>query len=184
MSVRSNDSWFVAQLKPHGLTMATVNLKRQGLRAFTPKMRHTIRKGQRFVETETPVFPGYTFVQTHNIAAHHRQINNTRGVTRLVAPSAGTAPAVPTAFIDALLAQCDGQDIFHPTDDLPTGSRVEVVSGPFAQLIGEIQTLEPDGRIRVMLDVLGQNTKVTLDRAAVRHSSRISTTLPKLETLP
>ena len=170
MCSKSNDSWFVAQLKPHGLKTATVNLKRQGLRPFAPKMRCTKRNAQRIIETETPVFPGYIFIQSHNMNAHHLRVNNTRGISRLIAMSSGRPSVLSTSFVEALLERCNDQDVLEFAEDLPVGSIVEIVSGPFAQQVGEIQNLGPNGRIKIMMDVLGKETIVTLNRAAVRQS--------------
>jgi transcriptional antiterminator RfaH len=74
------ENWFVAQLKPNGLTLACRNLDRQGFAAFVPKRVETVAGKSR----HRPLFPGYLFVQ-FDPARHGRQaVNSTRGITRLL----------------------------------------------------------------------------------------------------
>ena len=44
---------------------------------------------------------------------------------------------------------------------------IRVTAGPFADLVGTLQSLDDGGRVRVLLDILGGKIPVTLQRDLV-----------------
>jgi hypothetical protein len=38
----------------------------------------------------------------------------------------------------------------------------EVTAGPFAEFVGELEHLDPNGRVRVLLELMGGKTRVAL----------------------
>ena len=49
--------------------------------------------------------------------------------------------------------------------ELRPGQRVEILSGPFAELVGTIQRLDGRARVRVLLNLLNGVNPVTVDRS-------------------
>jgi len=159
--------WFLAQLKPNAQAIALRNLARQGFSTFLPQQTVTRRQAGRFVEALRPLFPGYLFVHFDPATAPWRKINATSGVSRLVSFDARPRP-VPQALIRELRARCDDLGRLQPTPDLQTGTSVEVLSGPFADFVAEVETIAPDQRVWVLLDLMGQHTRVQLGADQVR----------------
>ena len=131
-----------------------------------PKLRET-RRGAQFVERIVPLFPGYLFI---GVGARSREvgvIRSTRGVAHIVR-SAGKITPLPQAFIEALAAQCDEDDIYTPHSQLRAGDRVSVTNGPFAEYFGEIHELSAEGRVWVLLDVMGQGVLAEMQRLDIQ----------------
>jgi transcriptional antiterminator RfaH len=163
------DNWFAAQLKPNALRIATRNLDRQGYATFAPRMVVVHRHAGRVTRRTEPVFPGYVFVHLDPAGSGWRSINGTLGVTRLVVGDPRSPRPLPRDLMATLLQQCDGTDVFAPAAALAVGDRVEMTDGPFAALVGRIVALDRDGRIRVMMDILGGETPVSAIAAHMRR---------------
>ncbi len=160
--------WVIAQTKPNGHRIADENLRRQGFVTFLPMIEQTRRRGTRFVRQNAPVFPGYVFVAFEPGAMRWHAINATKGVTKLVA--LGSQPAeVPASLIAALRNRFD-EGLDNPGADLAEGDAVQVAAGPFMDLAGKIESVEPNARIWVLLDILGRTTRVSLSARDVRKS--------------
>lgn len=158
LSISRPVEWYVAQLKPNGLSLAERNLNRQGYRTFCPRIRATRRRRDRFLTAQEPMFPGYLFVGLDPKQGAWRPIRSTLGVSRLV--SFGEAPcAVPDALIECLRAH--GTPSEGPAE-LSPGDTVRVLTGPFAEFVAQVEALAPDRRVWVLLDVLGRATRMTV----------------------
>lgn len=155
------ENWFAAQLKPNAVRIAQRNLDRQGIVHFAPRMMVSRRVSGRIVRRADMVFPGYVFVQFDPARPGWQAINATHGICRLVIGDRHDPRALPVDFMQALLAQCDGSGLLAPVALLDVGDRVEMVDGPFATLVGRIEALDRDGRVRVLMDLLGRETRVS-----------------------
>jgi transcriptional antiterminator RfaH len=51
--------------------------------------------------------------------------------------------------------------------NLVQGQSVRILSGPFADSIGELERLDDAGRVRVLLEMMGTAVPIILDRAAL-----------------
>jgi transcriptional antiterminator RfaH len=112
-----------------------------------------------------PLFPGYLFARLV-LPLDVPRVAFAPGVRRLVTFE-GEAPPVPDSAIEFLRAQAgaDGLIVTRPRA-LPIGRRVRVTTGPLAGLVGIIEN-PPDarGRVSVLMDILRQQTRVSLDAA-------------------
>ena len=158
--------WYLAQLKPNALGIAERNLQRQGFDTFMPKLRQT-RRGAQFVERVVPLFPGYLFIGANTRSRDVGVIRSTRGVAHIVR-SAGKVTPLPQAIIEALAAQCDENGIYTADSQLSAGDRVSVTNGLFAEYFGEIHDLSAEGRVWVLLDVMGQGVLTEMERQDVQ----------------
>ena len=97
-----NLTWFLAQLKPNSVRIATANLTRQGFRTFLPMEKITRQFDGRFTAALRPLFPGYIFVSFDASLGLWRKVNSTQGITRLI--SFGKEPApVPLDLVNELM---------------------------------------------------------------------------------
>ena len=83
-----------------------------------------------------------------------RSINGTLGVDRLLMYG-GEPQAVPVGVVEKLLAAADSQGNVRFDFHLKEGQAVKVTAGPFAELIGQLERLDDNGRVRVLLEILG-----------------------------
>ncbi|QFS84796.1 transcription termination/antitermination protein NusG [Roseivivax sp. THAF197b] len=158
------DNWFAAQLKPNGLTIAERNLKRQGFRHFTPKRLETLRRAEKVVTTPRPLFPGYIFVRFDPANPDWRALNATRGLTRIIVDDPRKPQSLPEDFMAALIDRCDEQGLLKAAPALNLGDTVRVVSGPMVDLVSRIEGFDTDGRIKLLMDLMGRETRVSVAR--------------------
>jgi transcriptional antiterminator RfaH len=156
------DDWFIAQLKPNGINNALRNLHRQGFITFHPRQSATRRLRDKLVTREEPVFPGYLFVTFDPETAPWRRINATLGIARLLTTPSLRPAAVPRAFMDTLRARCAPDGIVLPPEALGPGDLVRIRTGPFAETVTRIESLDRSGRVGVLLEVMGQAIRVTV----------------------
>lgn len=164
--------WYLVQCKPNVAQIAFRNLQNQGFGAFLPLQEITKRKGKTFQRQVRPLFPGYLFAQLNHSEGPWRQVNNTRGVARLV--RLGTEPSVvPNEVVEALMARCDKQSLLRQPSaaqpcQLHAGSQAQVTQGPFSGVIATISDIAPSNRINVLIEIMGQTTKVAINIGALQ----------------
>ena len=160
-------SWFLAQVKPNSHAIAERNLSRQGFEIFLPMQEQTSRIRGRFVSRIRPLFPGYVFVLMEMAKGHSRVVNSTLGLTRLVS-FGGRPQPVPDGLVQHLRARCDDAGCFQTGRQLQPGDQVAVTSGPFAEFVAKVETLSPDQRVWLLLDFMGNQTRISLNADQLR----------------
>ena len=167
-----NLHWYLVQCKPNAAQTAVRNLENQSFGTFLPLQEITKRKGKIFQRQIRPLFPGYLFVQVDPDQGPWRQLNSTRGVASLV--RLGAEPSVvPNEIVDALMARCHKQSILRQTSEtqsseLQAGNQAKVTQGPFSGFIATISETEPNNRINILIEIMGQTTKVAINAGALQ----------------
>ena len=162
-----NKRWYLAQCKPNSTQIAIRNLKNQDFVSFLPLQEVTKRKERGFKHQIRPLFPGYLFVQLDATEGPWRRINSTRGIARLV--RLGAEPSVvPDAIIANLMQRCDEMGIIQDAGVLEAGDQAQVTQGPFSGFVATIANIEANARIYILLDIMGQSTKVSIDAKVVK----------------
>jgi transcriptional antiterminator RfaH len=164
LPLREGERWFVAQTLCHCEKMARLHLGAQGFRTFLPRFHKTVRHARQLREVIAPIFPGYIFVVLHTERDRWRSINGTFGVARLISAHQRPTP-VPTGVVEALLGSLDQSGLVRFDDGLQPGQAVRVIAGPFAGVLGVLQRLDAEGRVQVLLNIMGGQAPVTMDRA-------------------
>lgn len=151
------------QTKPRKESLATDNLQRQGFTTYCPhtmQAKHRRHCWQKVIE---PLFPRYLFVQLNVGVDNFASIRSTLGVIGLV--RFGNQPAVmPESAIEAI--QQHEQAIVDNCAEHPRwtkGDLVEILDGPFAGLRGIFQRKEGIERVSLLLDILGQQNRFTIN---------------------
>ncbi|MDA7720332.1 transcriptional activator RfaH [Alphaproteobacteria bacterium] len=164
--------WYIVQCKPNSVQIAVHNLEYQSFGTFLPLEEFTKRKGKVFHRQIRPLFPGYLFVQLDPAQGPWRKVNNTRGVSRLV--HLGAKPSVvPNSVVEALMAVCDERSILHQTNEtllskVHTYGQARVTQGPFSGFVATVANIEPNNRIQILIEVMGQGTRVEIDAGALQ----------------
>lgn len=166
-----HESWYLVQLKPGGLDRAVTNLARQGYESFMPLREETRRRAGRWSTIIRPLFPGYLFVKVSDSRRNWKSINATYGVSRLVALEAGRPTEVAPAIIEALQIRFSEDGTLQPPAEFEVGDQVEVVSGLFANKFAEIEAIPEQGRIYVLLELMGRFTRAELPATDVERRS-------------
>lgn len=163
----SGSRWFVAQTLPHREAGAQIQLRQQRFATFLPFHWHTIRHARRFRVVRAPLFPRYLFVSLDLARDRWRAVNGTFGVSGLV--MAGELPApVPQGVVENFMAVADQTGVVDFATTLHPGQKVQIASGPFAELLGEILATSDDGRVKILLDLMGRRVTTWSVPQAVR----------------
>jgi transcriptional antiterminator RfaH len=162
--LNGSERWFVAQTLQHREKLAQLHLRQQGFRSFFPRFRKTIRHARKLQDVVAPVFRGYIFVIFDPGRDRWRSINGTLGVARLLTAEGQPVP-VPAGVVEALINALDSSGLVMLGADLKPGAAVRIVAGPFAGGLGVLERLDAKGRVRVLLNIMGGQAPLVVDRA-------------------
>ena len=96
-----------------------------------------------------------------------RAVNSTYGITRIV--SLGKKPTtVPLDPVCQLMLRYDQEGQPLPLKLLKLGDEVTMTKGPFADVIATIESVAPDRRVWVLMDIMGGQTRVAVDASQLR----------------
>ena len=158
--------WYAAQTLARREAYALGNLRDQGYRCFLPLFEKTVRHARRATLARRALFPGYLFVSLDLTRERWRSVNGTRGVLRLVMAQETPLPT-PDGVVENLVKLVDARGLIRLDHGLKPGDRVEITRGPFAQRLGEILSLDDQGRARVLIDMMNTTVAVRLPREAL-----------------
>lgn len=164
-----NSPWFLLQLKPNNHARAILNLERQEVTTFIPYLMAQTRRGSE--PAKTPLFPGYLFASFCPQTVSFQTVNSTYGVSRLVTFGCNFSNGLPLKLIEGLKARCDENGILKPVSDLQINDRVRITSGPFAEFVAVVENLQTGDRVRVLFDLMGQQTKAEVPIQNLRRIS-------------
>lgn len=160
-------AWYCIRSKPKHEHLAAAQLDEQaGIEIFVPRIRfrRSTRRGAAWV-TEA-LFPCYFFAR-FDLSSQLRRIQSAREVTKVV-HFGNHWPVVPDDAISQLRAIIGTDDVRIIDPDLNPGDDVEIAGGAFHGLQAVITRVIPGSqRVAVLLDFLGRQTMVDLDRAHV-----------------
>lgn len=152
--------WYVAETLPGKEAIAIENLSRQGFHGFCPRFRKQRRHARRLETVLAPLFPGYVFVRFDPDWQPWRSINGTLGIRRLVGGENARPRPMPETAMRQILSRCRNGIVTQLVDRLAPGDAVRILTGPFAESLAEIESLDDKGRVRVLLDILGGGCSV------------------------
>ena len=155
--------WFVVHTRPLAEMRAIENLERQGYRTFCPRVRRTIRHARKSSTVMSPIFRNYLFVNLDLSFDRWRCINSTRGVVGLIMQGDRPKP-VPRGIIETIFQYVNADGTVSTAHLFGTGQPVRIESGPLADVVGNFERCEPDGRVRVLVELLGRVVSVILNR--------------------
>ena len=153
--------WCIAQIKPNSYNSAIQNLERQGFKTFLPKMEITQRKENKFVVKNVYVFPGYMFVCFDPHTITWTKINSTYGVSKILAFN-----KKPSEISSDLILELKNKYEINsnPTqkEKLQKGNSIKFFTGPFADLIAKVESVDENNRIWVLLEAMGGYQRLKL----------------------
>ncbi len=161
LSVSPDERWYVARTQSQRELYASKQLVNQGFRVFVPRYWKNRRHARKAETVLAALFPRYIFVRLDRTKERWRSINGTFGVDRLLTHD-GEPQAVPRGVVESFISATapDGGIRFH--FDLKEGQNIRVTAGPFAELVGQLERLDENGRVRILLDLMGGKVRVGL----------------------
>ncbi len=160
--------WHAVHTRPHHEAYAEVNLARQGFETYLPRYLRRCRHARKTEMVPRPLFPRYLFVRLDSARDQWRAIHSTFGVNHLVL--AGEIPAlVPDAVLTEIRAREDGKGFVKLglAAGIAPGSPVRVTDGIFAEARGILERIAGEGRVAVLLGLLGRQVRVHVSAASI-----------------
>ena len=171
MSDEFDISWYCARTKPKHEHIAAGNLQYLlGLEVFNPRLKieRVTRRG--LVRRIEPLFPCYIFVRASGEAMN--EIRYVAGVSTLV-HFGQQIPTVPNLVIDELKQCFQAEEFFPVKDRIDPGAEVSVADGAFRGFQAIVlQALPAKQRVQILLDILGRQTLVEVDRKSIIVENR------------
>jgi transcriptional antiterminator RfaH len=161
-----NQRWFLVHTLGHKEQQARMHLRIQGFRTYMPQYQRTIRHARQLRTVRAPLFPGYLFVILDLERDRWLSVRSTIGVSRLVG-AADRPLAVPQGIVETLIAHANEANLTLFGDGLQKGQKIRIATGPFAEFIGTLDRLDDSGRVRVLLNMMGSEISISLQRAGV-----------------
>ena len=159
----NSKSWIIAKHKPNQYKIALINLERQNYEFFQPTFKTISRRQNKFKEIIKPVFPGYIFIAINLEENNWHKINNTKGISNIIV-FGNNIPLIKYELIQELKYRFSSDNIPKADNLFIIGMNAIFSDGPFAHLIGKISELDDNQRIWILLDILGTQTRVSINR--------------------
>ena len=156
--------WFIAQVKPNSYNSATQNLERQGFETFVPRMEITKRQKNKFIVKIDYVFPGYIFVSFQPHALSWNKINNTYGISKIIAFN-NKPSEISSDLIFELKKKYQTDNSSTKEKTLRKGDAIKFYNGPFVNFIAKIESVDKNSRIWVLLEIMGTKRRLKLNKS-------------------
>jgi transcriptional antiterminator RfaH len=160
-----NERWFLVHTHTKNERKAEWHLGAQGFRSFLPQYQKTVRHARKLSTVWAPLFPSYLFIALDLEMDRWLSVRSTIGVSRLFTQGGRPIP-VPVGIVESLLAHSNG-NLTRLDDGLVEGQAVRILRGPFADFVGTLARLDANGRVKVLLQLMGTSVPVALDRSAL-----------------
>ena len=159
--------WYVIHTKPRQESLALENLQRQGYTTYCPQITISKRRRYAWHQVTEPLFPRYLFIVLTEGEDDFGPIRSTLGVSNML--RFGGKPATISEETIQTLQQQERNSAETPDTELPVkpGDRVRIMDGPFAGLEGIFQNNSKDARVIILMELLGRENKVTVNRDSI-----------------
>ena len=139
-----------------------MNMGEKIFRVEVPQKTITQVKGGKKTEKEEKIFPGYVLVEMIMDDDSWYVVRHTAGVTKFVGSSKKPIPARDSEI--KKIIHRGASTVQKIELDVKVGDKVRIISGPFAEFIGDIAEVYPDkSKLRAMVSIFGRETPVELE---------------------
>lgn len=139
-----------------------MNMGEKIFRVEVPQKTVTQVKGGKKSEKEEKIFPGYVLVEMIMDDDSWYVVRHTAGVTKFVG-SAKKPVAAKDSEIKKIIHRTQTQ-VQKVQLDVKAGDKVRIISGPFADFVGDITEVYPDkSKLRANVSIFGRETPVELE---------------------
>lgn len=139
-----------------------MNMSEKIFRVEVPQKTITQVKGGKKQEKDEKIFPGYVLVEMIMDEDSWYVVRHTAGVTKFVG-SAKRPIAAKDSEIKKIIGKTQSQ-VQKIELDVKAGDKVRIISGPFAEFVGDITEVYPDkAKLRANVSIFGRETPVELE---------------------
>jgi transcription termination/antitermination protein NusG len=160
--------WFALLTRSNFEKKVYDGLIKKNIPSFLPTIkRKSIRKDRSLI-IDSPLFPGYIFVQSGISAVEQVNILKTTGAVRLLGNKSGPIP-VPDFQIESLkiIISSNVDLITGASIKLKKGDPVMIIDGPLAGVKGEFIHYKGKNRVVIKVELLGQYAGTEIESSMV-----------------
>lgn len=140
-----------------------MNLGDKIFRVEVPQKTVTKVKDGKKHDRDEKIFPGYVLVEMIMDDDSWYVVRHTAGVTKFVGSSKRPIPARESE-IKKIIHRTNQTQSVKIELDVKVGDKVRIITGPFADFIGDITEVYPDkSKIRASVSIFGRETPVELE---------------------
>jgi len=144
-----------------------LNLGEKIFRIEVPQKTVTKVKDGRRSEKEEKIFPGYVLVEMIMDEDSWYVVRHTPGVTKFIGAGKKPIPARDSE-IRKIIQRTQVQTVKVELD-VKVGDKVRIISGPFADFVGDITEVYPDKeKLRASVSIFGRDTPVELEYGQIQ----------------
>ena len=145
------------------------DLQENIFRVIVPEQKEIEYKNGVKKERIKKMFPGYVLVEMVMSDEAWYIVRNTQGVTGFIGSSGKGAKPIPLLpqEVDRILNSM-GMSRVDVSKDLKEGAKVKIISGPFKDMMANIDSVDlKEQKLTVLVDLFGQETSVEVDMQEV-----------------
>ena len=140
-------------------------------RVIVPEQEVTEYKDGQKKTRKKKMFPGYVLVEMIMTDEIWFVVRNTQGVTGFIGSSGKGAKPIPLLpeEVDRILTTM-GMSRMDLEEDMQEGKKVKMISGPFKDMIGKIDSYDKEkSKVYLTLDLFGQETSVEAELSQIEN---------------
>ncbi len=157
--------WFCVYTEPNQEKRACDAISDLDFEIFLPTYRKIVVHARRRRPVTRPLFSRYLFVSFDLSSGIWPEIKRAKGVEGIIS-SDGKPVAIFPEIIERLKIWT-ASGLFDQQNNLRIGGKARVMGGPFAEQIGAIARASDNKRVEILLNMLGQEARVTLSLADI-----------------
>lgn len=172
MLTEKDNNWYVLQTRSRFEKKCYELLLASGISVFLPLQ--TVKKAwsDRIKKVESPLFPGYIFVQFSENERY--KILNTNGISRFVSFGGQYAKVHPKQM-EAIEKMLSCENTVEVIDlDLVPGQEVMISSGPFKGHFAKLVHHNGKGKLLLAIESIGKGVLLEIGRTRVEHIAQFS----------
>jgi transcription antitermination factor NusG len=169
-SLLDSKKWYALQTKPRQEFKAEKQLKNLGLENYLPVIVKKNKWSDRVKEIFEPIIRGYIFIKADE---RERLIALEQFSVSKCLFDQGKPAVIPDWQIENLKKMLMVQSEYFVYEGLVTGTKVEIIQGPFSGVIGVIQSTSEKRMFAVSIELLNRTVIAHLPKDSIEalHSS-------------
>ena len=156
--------WYALQTKPRQEFKAESNLKAQGIENYLPVIIRNKNWSDRVKKIMEPIIRGYIFIRSDE--TERLKAIELESVSKCLFDQ-GKPAVIPEWQIDNLKRMLKVKSHFKVYEGLIEGTRIKIANGPFAGVIGIIQSSSDKKIFAVSIDLLNRSVITHLPKESI-----------------
>ena len=174
--------WFAVLCRSRHEKLVSKSLANMGIANFLPTVSEVHYWSDRRKLVDTPLFPGYVFVQIPNLTGVQLRVLKTSGVVRFVGNQQGPLP-IPEREISDVQVVLQQKVHCSPYPFLKLGQRVRICGGALDGIEGVLVGRDSDRKLVISIEIIQRSLAVSvynLDVEPVESHATRGQMIPRL----